>query len=179
MKSKSYSRKQVYLELTQRRHLWDWRSFVWEPPHQWSGKFLGIITGWDPSVLQVQPVTCWHPPVFLYKIGIYSIDSSKMIGNFLAVLNFNQLFFKLNRFICNKRPVLPDHSPTFYGLKIKNQYWTGICECMVSIGTQHQSWYQRAYHTRIEIILLVITLTFISGWEKICIPEFLFESIPF
>ena len=33
--------------------------------------------------------------------GVYSIDSSKMIGDFPAVLNFNRLFLKLNRFICN------------------------------------------------------------------------------
>jgi hypothetical protein len=33
-----------------------------------------------------------------------------VIGDFLAVLNFNQLILKLNRFICNKLPVLPDHS---------------------------------------------------------------------
>ena len=33
--------------------------------------------------LHVQPVTCWHPPVFLHQIGAYSINSSKMIGNFL------------------------------------------------------------------------------------------------
>ena len=32
---------------------------------------------------------------------VYSIDSSKIIGNFLAVLNFNRLFLKLYRFICN------------------------------------------------------------------------------
>ena len=32
-----------------------------------------------------------------------------MIGNFPAVLNFNRLFLKLNRFICNLLPVLPDH----------------------------------------------------------------------
>ena len=35
---------------------------------------------------------------------------SKMIGNFPAVLNFNQLFPKLNCYICNSLPVLPDHS---------------------------------------------------------------------
>ena len=51
--------------------------------------------------LQVQPVTCWHPPVFLHQIGVYSIYSSKMMGNFPAVLNFYRLFLKLNRFICN------------------------------------------------------------------------------
>ena len=33
-----------------------------------------------------------------------------MIGNFPAVLNFNRLFLKLNRFIFNWLPVLPDHS---------------------------------------------------------------------
>ena len=31
----------------------------------------------------------------------YSIDSSKMIGNFPVILNFNWLFLKLHRFICN------------------------------------------------------------------------------
>ena len=38
---------------------------------------------------------------------VYSIDSSKMISISPAVvLNFNQLFLKLNRFICNYLPVL-------------------------------------------------------------------------
>ena len=32
-----------------------------------------------------------------------------MIGNFPAILNINRLFLKLNRFICNQPPVLPDH----------------------------------------------------------------------
>ena len=36
-----------------------------------------------------------------YKIGVYSINYSKMIGNYPAVLNFNRLFLKLNWFICN------------------------------------------------------------------------------
>ena len=44
------------------------------------------------------------------KLGVYSsIDSYKVIGNSPAVLNFNRLFFKLNRCICNVLPVLPDH----------------------------------------------------------------------
>ena len=60
--------------------------------------------------LRVQPVTFWHPSVFLYEIGVYSIDSSQIIGDFPAVLNFNRLFLKLNRFICNQLPVLPDHT---------------------------------------------------------------------
>ena len=33
-----------------------------------------------------------------------------MIGNFPAVFNFNRLFLKLNQFICNYLPVLPEHS---------------------------------------------------------------------
>ena len=32
-----------------------------------------------------------------------------MIGNFPIVLHLNQSFFKLNRFSCNKLPVLPVH----------------------------------------------------------------------
>ena len=40
------------------------------------------------------------------------MNSSKMIGNFPAVLNFNPLFLKLNRFICNLLLVLPD--PSFW-----------------------------------------------------------------
>ena len=32
-----------------------------------------------------------------------------MIGDFHAVLNFNQLFLKLNQFICNRLAVLPNH----------------------------------------------------------------------
>ena len=35
------------------------------------------------------------------KLGYNFISSSKMTGNLPAVLNFNQLFLKLNRFICN------------------------------------------------------------------------------
>ena len=30
-----------------------------------------------------------------------------MVGNFPAVFNFNRLFLKFNRFICNPLPVLP------------------------------------------------------------------------
>ena len=36
-----------------------------------------------------------------YSIEVYSIDSSKMIGKFPEVLNFNMSFLKLNRFIYN------------------------------------------------------------------------------
>ena len=46
---------------------------------------------------------------FPFLNWVYSINSSKMIGDFPAVLNFNQLFLKLKRFICNQLPVLPSH----------------------------------------------------------------------
>ena len=84
--------------------------------NQWSGGFLGIITGWDPSVwkpnrlhVDILRVTRYTLHVFLYWIGVYSINSSKMTGNFPAVSNTNRLFLKLNRFICNQPPVLPGH----------------------------------------------------------------------
>ena len=57
-------------------------------------KLLGIISQ-DPSVsnsnqLYVDSVG------FLYLFDVYSIVSSKLVGNFLEVLNFNQLFCKIN-----------------------------------------------------------------------------------
>ena len=45
---------------------------------------------------QVQLVTCWHRPYFLYWVAIYSLNSLKIIGNCLEVSNFNRLFLKLN-----------------------------------------------------------------------------------
>ena len=45
----------------------------------------------------------------LHSFEVYSINSSKMIGKFHEVLNFNRLFFELDRFICNEPPVLPRH----------------------------------------------------------------------
>ena len=53
------------------------------------------------SCLQVQPIICWHPSVFRYSFGAYSINSSKTIGNSPEVSNFNRWFLKLNWFICN------------------------------------------------------------------------------
>ena len=47
-----------------------------------------------------------------------------MVGYFPEVLHFNRLFLKLNRFICNQMPVLPDHCLELvlvgYGLRNKN-----------------------------------------------------------
>ena len=37
------------------------------------------------------------------------MESSKVIGNSPAILNFRRLFLKLNCFICNQLPVLPNH----------------------------------------------------------------------
>jgi hypothetical protein len=78
---------------------------------QHSGRrFLAIITGLDPRVSKSNRL---HDDILrfsFYEIGVYSTDSSKTINNFPAVLmNFNRLFLKLNRFICNILPVLPDH----------------------------------------------------------------------
>ena len=67
---------------------------------QWSGRFLGM-TGCDPSVCKSNR---WHVDMLRFsftKLRYILWNSSKMIGNFPAVLNFNQLFLKLNRFICN------------------------------------------------------------------------------
>ena len=38
---------------------------------------------------------------FFSELGSHSVNSSKVIGNFPEVLNFNRLFLKLNRLICN------------------------------------------------------------------------------
>ena len=66
----------------------------------------------------------------LYLFEIYSIDSSKMIGNSYEVSNFNRLFLKLNRFIWNWPPVLPIlgfkyHTTVLimYGYSNEKLYW--------------------------------------------------------
>ena len=67
---------------------------------QWSGRFLGI-TGWNPSDYKSNRLHVHILRFSFVKLGVYYIDSSKMIGNFLVDFNFNWLFLKLNRFICN------------------------------------------------------------------------------
>ena len=46
-----------------------------------------------------------HVDIFrfcLHSFKVYSVDSSRMIGNSPEVsINLNRLFLKLNRFICN------------------------------------------------------------------------------
>ena len=61
---------------------------------QCPGSILGII-GHNPSVSQVQPVTCCGLAIFSLLIGGIFIDSSTMTSSFPEVLNFNRLFFKL------------------------------------------------------------------------------------
>ena len=68
--------------------------------HQCSGRFLGI-TGWNASIYKSNWLLVHILRLSFIKFGVYSIDSSKMIGNFPVVVNFNRLFLKLNRFICN------------------------------------------------------------------------------
>jgi hypothetical protein len=61
---------------------------------------MGMI-GWNPSVCESNRL---HVDILRYsfvEFKVYSINSYKMIGKFPAVLNFNQLFLKLNRLICN------------------------------------------------------------------------------
>ena len=69
--------------------------------HQWSGRFLGIITSWDPSVCKSNRLHIDILRFSFIKIGYIFINSSKMTGNFPAVFNFNRLLLKLSRFICN------------------------------------------------------------------------------
>ena len=69
-----------------------------------SASVIGEILGLNrlrSKCLQVQPVTCGHPSVFLNEFEVYSINSSKVIGNSPEFLNLNWLFLKLNWFICN------------------------------------------------------------------------------
>ena len=66
-------------------------------PH---GKFLGIV-GQDPSVSESNRLHVDIFRFFFHSVEVYSIDSSKMIGNSPEVFNFNRLFLKLNRFICH------------------------------------------------------------------------------
>ena len=44
-------------------------------PGTWPGRLLAIV-GQDPSVFHVQPVTCWHLPVFRHEFGAYSLKWS-------------------------------------------------------------------------------------------------------
>ena len=52
---------------------------------------------------------------FFYLLETHFINFSKTISNSLEVSNFNRLYLKLHRFICNQPPSLPRHRPTLAG----------------------------------------------------------------
>ena len=64
-------------------------------------KILGII-GQDPTVSKSNWLHVDIFRFFLYYLEAYSIDSSKMTSKFPKVLNFDQLFLKLNRFMSSQ-----------------------------------------------------------------------------
>ena len=62
--------------------------------------FLGIV-GQDPSDFKSNRL---HVDIFRFffpSFEVYSIDSSKTMGKFLEVLDFNRLILILNQFIYN------------------------------------------------------------------------------
>ena len=64
-----------------------------------SGTLFGEIFGCNrlkSSCFQVQPITCCDLSISLYQFEAYSQNSSKLIGDFLEVLNVNRLFLKLD-----------------------------------------------------------------------------------
>ena len=68
---------------------------------------LGIIGGDPIECLQVQPVTCWHPSVFLCWFLVYSIDSSQMIDN--SPSGSLEISNSTGSFVINCRSALPHH----------------------------------------------------------------------
>jgi len=65
------------------------------------GKFLGIV-GQVPSVCKSSRLHVDILEFCFHSFEVYSsINSSKLIGNSPEVSNFNWLFLKLNRFVCN------------------------------------------------------------------------------
>jgi hypothetical protein len=81
------------------------------------GKFLGIV-GQDPSDSKSNQLHVETFQFCFHSFETYFVDSSRMIGNSLEVLmNFNQLFPKLNYFICTNRRFFLDIvlDPKFLG----------------------------------------------------------------
>ena len=64
-----------------------------------------------------------------------------MIGKFPAVLQFNRLFPKFNRFICNQLPVLPDHIEDHFGGRLKATMNGPVLKEMVNC--QKNGWQSR------------------------------------
>ena len=59
-----------------------------------SGEILGVI-GQNPSASKSNRLNVVNLRVGFYWFEVNCIDTSRMIGNFPKVSNFNQLFFKL------------------------------------------------------------------------------------
>ena len=68
----------------------------WPPMNFWV-----CIVGQDPSDSKSIRLHVDILRFGFHSSEIYSIDSSKMIDNPPEVSNFNRLYLKLNRFICN------------------------------------------------------------------------------
>jgi hypothetical protein len=99
-------------------------------------EFLGII-GQNPCVSKSNR---WHCVVlfwFSLLIEIYSIDSSNKVHNYPEVLNFNQLFLKLNQIIiCNytKYDIQCHQFSLSCSILIVNR---NIVSPMLNVGPQH------------------------------------------
>ena len=69
---------------------------------QCPGSFRAYRVGQDPSDSKSSRL---HVDIFrfwcFHSFKVYSVNFSKTIGNPTEVSNFNELFLKLNRFICN------------------------------------------------------------------------------
>ena len=75
-------------------------------PIRYLGRCLGII-GPNPCVSKSNRLfTCCDLLVFSWKMGVYSSYSSEVINSFSEVFNFNWLFLKFNRLICNESLIL-------------------------------------------------------------------------
>ena len=61
------------------------------------GKFWGIV-GQDPGDSKSNRLLVEIFQFCFHSFEVYSIDTSKMIGNSPEVSNFNRLFLRLNRF---------------------------------------------------------------------------------
>ena len=62
------------------------------------GKFWGIV-GRDPSDSKSSRLHVDILPFCFHSFDVYSIDSSKMVGNSPEVSHFNRLFLTLNWFM--------------------------------------------------------------------------------
>jgi hypothetical protein len=83
------------------------RPYYWHH-HQCPGSlFLGIV-GQDPSDSKSSRSHADICQFCFHSFEVYSLYSSKMMCNAHEFSNFDRLFLKLNRFICNLPPVLPE-----------------------------------------------------------------------